>query len=135
MTTFEWAMVSIAAGGFILTLGGTLAGCIWGVAKIKQYTVEEIATEQRIRADAIAKVAADFAADQKTQDHNYGEMGNALRRFIETVEKEMHAIEMWGRDNYALKDDVKVIRTDIKEMRNEIKSDIKDLRSAIDAKQ
>jgi hypothetical protein len=29
MTTFEWAMVSIAAGGFILTAAGLLGGCIW----------------------------------------------------------------------------------------------------------
>lgn len=134
MTTFEWAMVSISAGGFLLSAGGILAGCIWGVAKIKQHTVEQISAEREIRSEAIAKVAASFAADQKTQDHNFGEMGAALRRFIEEVEKEMHRIEIWGRDNYAIKDDVKALRADIKDMRKEIKDDFSSLSAKIDAK-
>jgi hypothetical protein len=134
MTSFEIAMVSITAAGFLLTAAGTVAACVWGVAQIKQYTVEQIAAEQALRAREIAKVAETFAKDQKTQDHNYGEMGAALRRFIEAVEKEMHEIEIWGRDNYALKEDVKYIRDDIKAMASSIKQDFKDLTAKIDAK-
>ena len=133
MTTFEWAMVSIAASGFVLTAGGVLGGCIWGVAKIKNFAVQQIAKEQKIRAEAIAKVAEVFANDQKTQDRNFGEVGLSLRQFIQAVEKEMHEIEIWGRDNYALKDDVKDIRNDIKAMASSIKQDFKDLNDKIDA--
>ena len=134
MTTFEWAMVSIATGGFLVTTGGVLASCIWAVAKIKQATGEQIAEERQERAEAIAKAMDRFDAAQSEQDHNFGEVGLSLRRFIETVEKEMHKIEMWGRDNYALKNDVKDIRADINSMRLEIKSDITALGAKIDQK-
>jgi len=138
MTTYEWTMVCIASGGFTITVGGTLAGCVWGVAKIKQYTVEQIAAEQLIRAKTIADVAKTFAEDQKTQDHNMGEMGSALRRFIEAVEKEMHQIEIWGRDHYALKNDVEkstnALLMYVKEMRTEIKADLLNLGVKLDAR-
>lgn len=132
MTTFEWMMVSISIAGFLLTLGGVLGSCIWAVAKIKQNTLEQIAIERIERAAAIARAYERFDEAQRTQDHNFGEVGLSLRRFIEEVEKEMHAIEMWARDHYALKDDVKDIRTDIKEMRTEIKSELKELGKKID---
>ena len=131
MTTFEWAMVSIAAAGFLLTAGGVLGGCIWGVAKIKQSTDEQLVVERSDRTNAIAAANARFDAAQVTQDHNFGEVALSLRRFIETVEKEMHSIEMWGRDHYALKDDVREIRADIKGLRDDLKSDFKELRAEI----
>jgi hypothetical protein len=134
MTTFEWAMVSISAAGFLVTIGGVLGGCIWAVAKIKQGTSDQIITERIERAEAIAAAMKHFNASQATQDHNFGEVGLSLRRFIETVEKEMHSIEMWGRDHYALKDDVKLIRADIKDMRSEIKTDMTELGRKIDNK-
>lgn len=134
MTTFEWAMVSIAAGGFLVTVGSVLGGCIWGVAKIQRATDEKIVAERIDRAAAITTATERFEAAQLAQDHNFGEVGLSLRRFIETVEKEMHAIEMWGRDHYALKDDVKDIRADIRGLRDDLKSDFKELRAVIDAK-
>ncbi len=131
MTPYEWTMVSISGGGFAVTIGGVLSACVWAVSKIKQSTSEQIAIERTERAAAVAKAMDRFDAAQKTQDHNFGEVGLSLRRFIEEVEKEMHAIEMWGRDNYALKVDTKDIRTDIKEMRAEIKADLKSLSAQI----
>jgi hypothetical protein len=135
MTTFEWAMVSISLGGFILTSGGVLGSCIWAVAKIRQNTLVLIAQERIERAEAVAKALKRFDEAQRIQDHNFGEVGLSLRRFIEEVEKEMHAIEMWARDHYALKEDVKDIRDDIKEMRSEIKSDLAALGKKIDNNQ
>lgn len=134
MTTFEWAMVSIAAGGFLVTVGSVLGGCIWGVAKIQLGTDNKIAAERVERAEAIAVALKQFSSSQATQDHNFGEVGLSLRRFIETVEKEMHEIEIWGRDHYALKDDVKDIRADIKDMRTEINLSITELGRKIDKK-
>jgi hypothetical protein len=132
MTTFEWAMVSIAAAGFLVTLGTVIGGCVWAVARIKETTDAQIITERIERTEAIANAMNRFDAAQVSQDHNFGEVGLSLRRFIETVEKEMHAIEMWGRDNYALKNDVVDVRKDIKEMRTEIKADITELGRKID---
>jgi septal ring factor EnvC (AmiA/AmiB activator) len=135
MSTFEWAMVSIAAAGFLVTVGGVIGSCVWAVGKIRQATEAQIKDERIQRADAITKAMARFDEAQATQDHNFGEVGLSLRRFIEEVEKEMHKIEMWGRDNYALKDDVKDLRTDIKDMRTEIKADIGKLSEKIDKQQ
>ena len=132
MTTFEWAMVTIAACGFLLTTAGVLGSCIWTVAKIKQQTDKHILLERVERAEAINHAMTRFDAAQQSQDHNFGEVGLSLRRFIETVEKEMHEIEMWGRDHYALKDDVKDIRSDIKVLRDEIKSDFRELSNKIE---
>lgn len=145
MTTFEWAMVSIAAAGFLVTAGSVIGGCVWGVVNIKAGVDDKI-TDERIRIDAIFEAerenyarsmkdfAAEFSAEQKAQDHNVGEMGAALRQYIANVEKEMHKIEIWGRDHYAIKDDVKDLRTDIHAMRTEIKTDITELGRKIDNK-
>src|SRR6266705_2874510 len=124
MTAFEWTMISITALGILLTGGVTLAACVWAVATIKQGTIDQITEERTERAAAIAKAMDRFDAAQLTQDHNFGEVGLSLRRFIETVEKEMREIERRTGATYALKDDVKEVRKDIKEMRAEIKSDI-----------
>lgn len=134
MTTFEWAMVSIAAGGFLVTIGSVLGGCIWAVARIQRGMDTKIATESTARAAAITAAMTRFEDAQTVQDHNFGEVGLSLRRFIEEVEKEMHRIEIWGRDNFALKHDVADLRTDIKDMRKDIKDDFTALNSKIDGK-
>lgn len=134
MTTFEWAMVSIAAAGFLVTTGSVIGGSVWAVAKIREATIKQINDERTHRSEAINMALARFDDAQRIQDHNFGEVGLSLRRFIEEVEKEMHEIEMWGRDHYALKEDVKDIRGDIKDMRTEIKADITELGRKIDGK-
>ena len=132
MTAFEWTMVSISVAGFLVTVGSVIGACVWAVARIKAGTDEQIVAERMERTKAISEAMARFDNAQMSQDHNFGEVGLSLRRFIEEVEKEMHEIEMWGRDHYALKDDVKDIRDDIKEMRNDIKDDFKELNAKID---
>lgn len=150
MTTFEWAMVSLTAAGFLLTAAGVLGGCIWAVAKIKS-DIDEKITVERLRIDTIFEAerendarsmkdfASQFANEQKAQDHNAGEMGAALRQYIANIEKEMHQIEIWGRDNFVLKDDF-VKATDrlenaIGSLAASIKSDFRDLNKKIDEKQ
>jgi hypothetical protein len=41
-----------------------------------------------------------FEADQKQQDHNFGEVGIAMRQYIADVEKKVREVEIYGRDNY-----------------------------------
>jgi len=132
MTTFEWVMVSISAAGFLVTIGGVIGGCVWAVSKIRQNTAEHITDERIQRADAIHKAMVRFEEAQIVQDHNFGEVGLSLRRFVETLDLKVREIEIWGRDNYALKHDVTDLRKDIKEMRIEIVTDIKDLCKKID---
>jgi len=134
MTTFEWAMVSISAAGFLVTVGGVIGACVWAVGKIREGTIEQIKEERIQRADAIHKAMARFDEAQQTQDHNFGEVGLSLRRFIEQIEQKVYQVELWGRDNYALKHDVADVRKDIKEMRAEIKTDMTELGRKIDQK-
>jgi hypothetical protein len=149
MGTFQYVMIALTVVGILITSGGVVGACVWAVAKIKADITEKI-SEERTRVDMMFEAerentsrdmrgfALEFAAEQKSQDHNTGEMGAALRRHIENVEREMHKIEIWGRDNYALKDDVNqsisTVRDDIKAMRSDIKSDFRDLNTKIDQK-
>ena len=134
MTTYEWTMVAISSSGFLVTIGGVIAACVWAVAKVKQGTMEHIKDERVQRADAIHKAMLRFEETQTIQDHNFGEVGLSLRRFIEQIEKKVHEVEIWCRDNYALKHDVADVRRDIREMRAEVVTDIKELGKKIDGK-
>lgn len=140
---------TIAAAAFALNVGVQIVGAVWAVAKIKQEITEKIADEVLARTSASAlavesrnaemeKLRREFSDAQRTQDHNMGEMGSALRRFIETVEKEMHDIEIWGRDNYVQKGEFEkatdLFRNDITTLRTEIKADFKELGAMIAAK-
>ncbi|MBR1230191.1 hypothetical protein JQ600_35440 [Bradyrhizobium sp. AUGA SZCCT0176] len=127
--------------GFLITWTSGVIGLTRAVSRIKEDTSEKIASEELARTEAIAAASAarnekmdglrrDFNEAQRAQDNNVGEMGAALRRFIETVEKEMHAIEIWGRDNYVQKGEFERA-TDrmteaIKAMGTDIKSDFRE---------
>lgn len=41
-----------------------------------------------------------FAEEQKSQDHNFGEVGAAMRQYIADVEKKVREVEIYGRDHY-----------------------------------
>ncbi len=81
----------------------------------------------------LEKLVKEWNANQRSQDSAAGEMGLALRRFIESVEKEMHKIEIWGRDNYvqkpeldSVRNDIKLLGASIREMFTEMKADFKE---------
>lgn len=146
MTTFEIWMLVVTAAGLLLTAAAAVVAVTRGVEKIKQDTSEKIADEVMARTAALAtetgnrntameNLRREFEDAQKAQDRNTGEMGSALRRFIETVEKEMHAIEIWGRDHYVQKPDfekaIDAVLNNIREMRADIKADIQNLDAKI----
>ena len=149
MTDYQWVMPAIAVGGFLITGGSILVAITRAVTAIKHDTSEKIAAEVLARTEALAAatdkrnsemelIRRDFQESQKSQDNNVGEMGAALRRFIENVEKEMHAIEIWNRDNFVQKGEFEratdSIKADIKAMASEIKADIKDLKIELGGK-
>jgi hypothetical protein len=149
MTVAQWIMLGLGIAGFLLTWTGMAVGLTRFAESIKQDTSEKIAAEILARTKAISALDAarsaeiealrrEFHEAQKAQDHNVGEMGSALRRFIETVEKEMHDIELWGRDHYVQKGEFEKatdsIKADIKAMASEIKADIKDLKNELGGK-
>ncbi|NGX95069.1 MAG: hypothetical protein G4V63_07515 [Candidatus Afipia apatlaquensis] len=149
MTTFQYWMIGLTCVGILITAGGVIGACVWAVAKIKSDVTEKIA-EERARTDTVMEAEREntnrlhqelmvkFAAEQKAQDHNTGEMGAALRQHITTVEKKIHEVEIWGRDHFALKNDVadsiKGLRDDVRVMGSDLRGDIKEISAKIDKK-
>lgn len=144
-TINEWLPIA----SFILSCAIAGGGVIWGVGKIKQEVTDRIAAESLSREKALAaavesrnqqidNLLKDFHDAQRTQDHNVGEMGAALRRFIESVKEEVHEVEIWGRDNYVQKGEFEKatdrLEEAIKGFAAEIKTDIRSLTAKIDAK-
>jgi hypothetical protein len=128
---------TVAAAAFGLQCIVQIVGAVWAVANIKADFAKQIAAEREETMTAFAGLKAEFLHEQKQQDHNFGEVGAAMRQYIANVEKEMHEIEIWGRDNFVLKDDF-VKATDrleaaIVNMASEIKTDLRGLTAKIDA--
>ena len=147
----EWLPVA----SFILSCSVAGGGVVWGVGKIKQEITDRVSDVKQEITDRIAeevisrekalaaavesrnaeldKLRREWTEGRKSQDSTVGELGLSLRRYIETVEKEMHKIELWGRDNYVQKPELDSVRSDIKnlgsemkQMLAEIKADLKD---------
>lgn len=100
MTTYQWVTLGLGAFGFIGTwiLGAFKLGRV--VEQMKAGVKEQVEEE---REKIIAKIEAmelRFETDQKSQDHNFGEVGAAMRQYIADVEKKVREVEIYGRDNY-----------------------------------
>ena len=100
MTTYQWVTLGLGAIGFLGTwiLGAFKLGR--AVEQMRAGVREEIEEE---REKIIAKIDAmetRFESDQKAQDHNFGEVGAAMRQYIADVEKKVREVEIYGRDNY-----------------------------------
>lgn len=126
---------TIAAGAFALNAIGAVGGLVWAVANIKADIAKQIASEREETTEQIAQLRADFLKDQKSQDHNFGEVGAAMRQYITDVEKKLHEVEIWGRDNYVQKGELADLRADIRAFAADIKKDFRELNAKIDAKQ
>lgn len=129
---------TIVAAGLALNVVIQVAGAVWAVANIKADLAKQIAAEREETITGFADLKAEFLRDQKAQDHNFGEVGAAMRAYIASVEKEMHEIEIWGRDNFVLKDDF-VKATDrlekaILNTSSEIKADLRSIAAKIEGK-
>ncbi len=138
MTLQEW----FGLGAFVLTCGGTVVGLArWLIMREVTSTVAE-EREARIKGilDAVnarniemEKLRKDWTDSQVSQDRQFGEVGLSLRRFIETVEKDMHEAELWGRDHYVQKADfekaVDKLSAEIKAGNADLKADLKEMKA------
>lgn len=135
LTLYQWLTLAGIAGGFVVTwiVGSFNLGR--AVEQMKAGFKEQIDAETDKISGRLAEMASRFNEEQRSQDQQFGEVGLGLRQKITDVEKEMHAIEIWGRDNFVLKSEfVKAtdsIRSDIKEMAADIKSDLRDITAKI----
>lgn len=100
MTTYQWVTLGLGAAGFVGTwiLGAFYLGrAVEQIqASIKKYIDDEL---EKI-VGKIEAMETRFDADQRTQDHNFGEVGAAMRQFIADVEKKVREVEIYGRDHY-----------------------------------
>ena len=135
MTTYQWVMLGLGALGFLGTwvLGAFKLGR--AVEQMRAAVREEIEQEREKVIEKIEDLERRFDADQKTQDHNFGEVGAAMRQYIADVEKKVREVEIYGRDNYVKKDEfvraTDSIRADIKALGAEIKSDLKGMQKEL----
>ncbi len=128
----------LAAATLVLNALVVCGSLVWAVAKIKADINEKISSEREETTKQIAALRSEFFREQQSQDHNFGEVGAAMRQYIATVEKMVHEVEIWGRDNFVLKSDfakaTDKIETAISTMAADIKADFKALNQKIDAK-
>ncbi len=100
MTFYQWVTVGAIVAGF---LGTWLVGAFTlgrAVEQMKASFKESIDTERDKIVEKIEALEDKFLSDQRTQDHNFGEVGAAMRQYIADVEKKVREVEIYGRDNY-----------------------------------
>lgn len=140
MTLQEW----LGLGAFVLTCGGTVVGLArWlimrevaeTVAKEREARIKGLLDAVNARNIEMEKLRKDWTDSQSSQDRQFGEVGLSLRRFIETVEKDMHEAELWGRDHYVQKADfekaVDKLSSEIKAGNADLKADLKEMKAEL----
>jgi hypothetical protein len=131
MTFYQWVTLGLGAFGFLSTwiLGAFKIGR--AVEQMRAGVREEIKQERNSIVEKIDALEKRFEADQKTQDHNFGEVGAAMRQYIADVEKKLREVEIYGRDNYVKIPDferaIERLSADFKMAVGEIRDDIRDL--------
>lgn len=131
MTVYQWVTLGLGAFGFLSTwiLGAFKIGR--AVEQMRSGVREEIKQERDSIVSKLEDLERRFDADQKTQDHNFGEVGAAMRQYIADVEKKVREVEIYGRDNYVKIPDferaVERLSADFKSAVSEIRDDIRDL--------
>jgi len=131
MTVYQWVTIGLGAFGFLSTwiLGAFKIGR--AVEQMRAGVREEIKKERDSIVDKITDLEKRFEADQKTQDHNFGEVGHAMREKIASVENKLREVEIYGRDNYVKIPDferaIERLSADFKSAVSEIRDDIREL--------
>ena len=86
VTGFQWATLILGILGFLLTWTLVIVGATRAVENIKQDTTEKVAAASKALNDKIDALRNKFSTEQKSQDHNFGEVGAAMREYISKVE-------------------------------------------------
>ncbi len=97
---YPWISVCILILGFV---GQGLFGSFrlgQAVEQVKAALKKQIDDERDKVLAELKAMEIRFDADQKTQDHNFGEVGAAMRQYIADIEKKVREVEIYGRDNY-----------------------------------
>lgn len=100
MTTYQWVTIALGSLGF---LGTWILGAFYLGRAVEQMqaAIRKYVDEEREKIiDKIEELERRFSDEQKTQDHNFGEVAAAMRQYTTDVEKKVRDVEIYGRDNY-----------------------------------
>lgn len=142
MTLEHGTTITLGAIGFLITWTGMWFGAGRFVEQIRAEFRKHIGDERDKIVSEIKELEDKFEDSQRSQDHNFGEVGAAMRQYIADIEKKVREVEIWGRDNYVQKGEFEKatdrLESAIKEMGTDIKDELKerldDLRKLFDAK-
>ena len=138
MTSYQWATIALGALGFLITWTGMWFGAGRFVEQMRAEFKKHVGDEREKLVSEIKKIEKDFHESQRDQDHNFGEVGAAMRQYIANVENKVREVEIWGRDNYVQKSEFEKatdrLADTIKSMGADIKADIRELNAKIEAK-
>jgi hypothetical protein len=127
---YPWISVGVVIVGFIAQ--GLFGSFRLGraVEQMKAALKQDIKDERDSILERLEKIKSEFLEEQRNQDHNFGEVGAAMRQYIADVEKKVREVEIYGRDHYVQKSEFEKatnsIRADIREMAADIKTDLRD---------
>lgn len=127
---YPWISIGVVIVGFVVQgfFGSFRLGR--AVEQMKTALKHDIEDERDKILERLEKIKAEFFEQQRNQDHNFGEVGAAMRQYIADVEKKVREVEIYGRDHYVQKSEFEKatnsIRADIREMAAGIKTDLRD---------
>ena len=133
MTIYQWVTLGLGALGF---LGTWILGAFYlgrAVEQMRAAMKEYIDAEHDKVLEEIEELRRHFAEEQKTQDHNFGEVGAAMREKISQVEQDVRKIELYGERHYVQKGEFEKATDRMTEAIKTMGADIKaDLRERIE---
>lgn len=136
MTNYQWVTIGLGALGFLITWTGMWFGAGRFVEQMRAEFKKHVGDERDKIVSEIKKIEKDFHESQRDQDHNFGEVGAAMRQYIANVENKVREVEIWGRDNYVQKSEFEKatdrLADTIKSMGADIKADIRQLNEKIE---
>ena len=133
MTIYQWVTLGLGALGF---LGTWILGAFYlgrAVEQMRAAMKEYIDAEHDKVLEEIEELRRHFAEEQKIQDHNFGEVGAAMREKISQVEQDVRKIELYGERHYVQKGEFEKATDRMTEAIKSMGADIKaDLRERIE---
>lgn len=128
---YPWVSVGVVILGFVAQglFGSFRLG--QAVGELKAALKKQIDDERDKIITKLEALEKQFADEQRTQDHNFGEVGAAMRQYIADVEKKVREVEIYGRDNYVKIPDferaIERLSAEFRSAVGEIRDDIRDL--------
>ena len=124
-----WITIGLGVLGFLLTWSLMVFQAGRAVGQAHNLVKKEMELERNARIEALEVLNKEVEDQLKTSEHRYGEVGTALRVKITDVENYIREVEIWGRDHYVQKVDLRELidqlRADFKDAVNEIKKDMR----------